>query len=459
MSSFLRQVNQTILRHALIASGDRILIGVSGGPDSMALLHALWELREDWKISLIVCYLNHGLRPEAEEEESFVGKAAGTLGIPFLAGKADVRALRKEKRLSLQEAAREARYAFLQETARACRADKIALGHTADDQAELVLMRLLRGSGSRGLAGIPPQRGHLFIRPLIGVWRNDVEFFLHEKKISFRDDPSNRSSRFLRNRIRHELLPLLENYNPRIRPILVQMADRFRLEEEYWQILVQEKFPAVVRGQKKGSLDLDIRALEECPLPLRLHLYRQAVEQILGHLRRFSFPHFMAMEKLSRNPEPNKEIRLPCGILAAKRYQVLKISLGEEKAVDFVRPVPGPGVVEIPEIGRQMRFSIHRRSGEEKFGDSSVAFLDGEHIHFPLLLRSLRPGDRFQPLGMDGEKKVKDFFIDLKIPLSRRRRIPLLFSQDQLLWIAGLRIDHRFRLTPQTRQVLKAELL
>ncbi len=459
MSSFLRKVNQTILRHELLACGDRILIGVSGGPDSMALLHALGEFRKDWKISLIVCYLDHGLRPEAAEEKSFVAKAAADLGVPFLPGKADVRALKREKRLSLQEAAREARYDFFQETARECRADRIALGHTADDQAELVLMRLLRGAGGRGLAGIPPQRGRLFIRPLIEVWRKDVESFLREKGIPFREDSSNRSLQFLRNRIRHELLPLLENFNPRIRQILVQMADRFRLEEAYWQILVQEKFPAVLRSQKEGTLELDIPALNEYPLAMRLHFFRQAVQQILGHLRRFSASHFIAMENLCQNSEPNKEIRLPCGVQANKRYQVLKISLSREETLDFEKTIPGPGTIEIPEIGRQMRISVHRREGEVAFSDPFVALLDGENIHFPLTIRSLRPGDRFRPLGMDGEKKVKDFFIDHKIPLHQRRRIPLLFSQDQLLWIAGLRINHRFRLTAQTCQVLKAELL
>jgi len=167
----------------------------------------------------------------------------------------------------------------------------------------------------------------------------------------------------------------------------------------------------------------------------------------------------MALENLSQNPEPNKKIRLPYGIRASKTYQVLKISLGGEEILEFERSVPGPGATEIPEIGREMRISAQRRTGEEALGNRWVAFLDGEHIQFPLTIRSFRPGDRFQPLGMDGEKKVKDFFIDHKIPLGQRRRIPLLFSQDQLLWIPGLRIDHRFRLTAQTRQVLKAELL
>jgi len=427
----------------------------------MALLHALEEIRQEWGLSLMVAYLDHGLRPEAAEEKAFVCKAAVDLGLPFVAGKRDVRALKKERRLPLQEAAREARYSFLVEIARESKADKIALGHTANDQAELVFMRILRGSGTRGLAGIPPKRNEVFIRPLITIWRKDIETFLREKNIPFREDASNRSLHFLRNRIRQELLPELEKYNPRIRQTLVQMADHFRLEEEYWQTLVLEKLPSVVRSQRRGSLSLDIPSLAAFPIPLRLRLFRQAVEEVLGHLRGFGFSHFWAIENLWQNSEPNKRIRLPHGIQVYKSYQALKISLEEEKVVPFEYAVSGPGIVKILESGKKMRFSIlEKRGGERAFGDSSrTALLEYDRLHFPLIIRSLHPGDRFQPLGMEGEKKVKDFFIDNKIPLIERRKIPLLFFQGQLLWIAGLRIDHRFRLKPESRQALKVEIL
>jgi len=460
VSSFIRKVQKTILRFALLAGGERVLIAVSGGPDSMALLHALEGIRHEWGLSLIVAYLDHGLRPEAAEEKAFVRKAAADLGLPFVAGKRDVRALKKERRLPLQEAAREARYSFLVEIARDSKADRIALGHTANDQAELVFMRILRGSGTRGLAGIPPKRNEVFIRPLITIWRKDIETFLRGKNIPFREDPSNRSLYFLRNRIRQKLLPELEKYNPRIRQTLVQMADHFRLEEEYWQTLVQEKLPSVVRSRSRGSLSLDIPAVAACPIPIRLRLFRQAMEEVLGHLRGLGFAHFWSIENLWQNPEPNKRIRLPHGIQVYKCYQALKISLEEETIVPFEYAVSGPGIVEILESGKKMRFSILKRRRERGFDDSPhTALLEYDRLHFPLTIRSLHPGDRFQPLGMEGEKKVKDFFIDNKIPLIERRKIPLLFFKGQLLWIAGLRIDHRFRLKPETRQTLKVEIL
>jgi tRNA(Ile)-lysidine synthase len=463
VTSFLRKVHQTITRFKLLGRGERILIGVSGGADSMALLHALAEIRHEWGISLMVAYLDHGLRREAAEERVFVGKAAADLGLPFVAGKADVGALKRERRLPLQEAAREARYTFLMKAARDAQSDKIALGHTADDQAESVLMRILRGSGARGLSGIPPKRGEIFIRPLIAVGRGEIESYLRQKNISYRDDVSNRNLHFLRNRIRRELLPELEKYNPQIRRILVQMADHFRMEEEYWRTWVQERLSTGGHDPGKGILILDIPGLAGLPIPLRLRLFRGAIEKILGHLRGFGFSHFWAIENLWQNPAPNKEIRLPNGIRVFKSYEVLKISFEGEKIGSFEFAVPGPGIVELRETKERMRFSILKKAEvkiSKRAEDSSrIAFLEYDRLHFPLTVRSFRAGDKFQPLGMEGGKKVKDFFMDRKIPLVERRKIPLLFSDDKLLWVGGLRIDHRFRVKPTTRQVLRVEIL
>jgi len=425
----------------------------------MALLHARWDMRRESRLALVVAYLDHGLRSEAAAEQSFVRQTAAVLGLPFVTARADVRALREKMHLPLQEAAREARYGFFLKAACEFSAEKIALGHTADDQAESVLMRLLRGSGTRGLAGIPPKRDERIIRPLIEVWRREVESFLRERNIPFREDASNRSLHFLRNRIRHELVPLLETYNPRIRQILLQTAERFRLEEEYWQRLILEKISSLGRNQEAGGVSLDIPRLAELPVPFRLRIFRRAVETILGHQRGFSFPHFQAVESLWQNPAPHKKIRLPHGITISKSYGELSFSLGEKEPAVFEYTVCQPGILEIPEIRREMRFSIRDKAGEEAFGDSpGKVLLEGDHLQFPLTVRSFRAGDRFQPLGMEGEKKVKDFFIDQKIPLTQRREIPLLFFQNQLLWIAGLRLDHRFRLKPESRRVLQVEL-
>ncbi len=426
----------------------------------MTLLHALWEIRGDFHLSMVVAHLDHGLRPEGEKEANFVRKGAGKLGIPFFHRKGDVRAWQKEKGLTTQEAARELRYAFLREIAKTHKASKIALGHTADDQAESILMRILRGAGTRGLSGIPPVREGVFIRPLIEVWREEVESFLKEKKVAFLQDPSNQSDQYLRNRVRHELLPLLEGYNPRVRQNLVQMADLFRAEEEFWEDLLEEKFLTVIRNRRKDFVALDIPSLTTQPLPVRFRCFRTAIEKVQGHLRRVSLPHILAIENLLKSREPNKILKLPQGLCVTKAYQVLNFSRAKEEMIPFEHPVPGPGYMEIQEIGRAMRFDFLTRKRKVPLEDSpNIALLDFDDLNFPLTIRSFRPGDRFQPLGMEGEKKVKNMFIDCKIPSFQRKRIPLLCQGERLLWVAGVRIDHRARIKPETQRILRVEFL
>ena len=460
MHRLILHFRKTIRKYGMLQPGEKVVDGVSGGADSMALLHALWETREDFRTSLVVAHLDHGLRPQGEREANFVRKAAGKLRIPFFHRKEDVRAWQKESGLSTQEAAREVRYAFLQDVARANKASKIALGHTADDQAESMVMRFLRGSGTRGLSGIPPVRGGIFIRPLIEVQRQEVESFLQEKKVAFLQDPSNQSDQYLRNRVRNELLPLLRTYNPRVHQTLVQMADLFRTEEEFWQEHVEEEFPKVVRNRRKDGITLDIPSLAALRLPVRLRCYRLAIEKVQGHLRRVGLPHILATEKLREGQDPNKIIKLPGGLYVTKAYHALNFSRSEEKAIPFAHPVPGPGYVEIQEIGRGMRFEFQPRRRKVTLEDSpNVAHIDFDNLDFPLTVRSFRPGDRFQPLGMEGEKKLKNLFIDCKIPVLQRKRIPLLYQGERLLWVAGIRIDHRVRLKPETQRILRVEVL
>ncbi len=460
MHPLILRCRKTIRKFEMLSPGDNVVIAVSGGADSMALLLALGEMREEFHISLSVAHLDHGLRAEGEEEASFVREAAQTVGAPFLQGRANVRALQKEKGLNLQEAAREARYAFLLDAARETGATRIALGHTADDQAESVLMRILRGAGPRGLSGIPPVRDRIFIRPLIEIWRSEVESFLQERRRGFLQDPSNVSGRFLRNRIRREVLPVLENYNPRIRHTLAQMAEFFRGEERFWQELVQEKFSPLVQSRQKGTLSLHVPSLSSHPLPLRLQCIRRAIEEVQGNLRRIGLPHIRAAETLLEGRGPNREVHLPQGLKVARSYDLLVFSREEEELPPFEHAVNGPGLVNIPEIGRALRFdflSNGKRISPEN--SPAVAMLDFDHLLFPLTVRSFKAGDRFQPLGMQGEKKIQDLFVDCKIPAAQRRQIPLLFRADRLLWVVGLRIDHRSRVKPQTKQVLRVEYL
>lgn len=459
MVTLPRQVQKTIGKYELLQPGERVVVAVSGGPDSMALLRVLWELRQEYRLSLIVAHLNHGLRPESEEEKIFVQKATAALGLPFFSQRTDVRAWQRKENLTLQEAAREARYSFLTEVAQKHKAGKVALGHTADDQVESVIMRFLRGSGTRGLAGIPPVRGGIFIRPLIECWRQEIEDFLRERKITYLIDSSNRTLQFLRNRIRHELMPLLKEYNPNLPHTLWQMAAIFRTEEEYWEDFLKAQFLSFVRQQKKETLTLDIPLLQNQPLAIQWRVIRQAIRECLGHLRRIGFVHIMEITRLITSEEPNKSLFLPHGLRVLKSYQALTFSRHPEQISPFVYQVSGPGYLEIPEIGRGMYFAIIPRPPLEKErGVSHIALIDFDGVDFPLTVRSFRPGDRLQPLGMEKEKKIKDLFIDLKIPPAQRLKTPILLKDEQVLWVAGLCLDQRARVKPETKRVLRVEI-
>ncbi len=460
MHSFVLKVRRTIDKYAMLQPDDRVVVGVSGGADSMALLHVLAELRRELRLSLFVAHLDHGLRAEGPAEESFVRQAAEDLGVPFLSRKGGVRKKQEQERLTLQEAAREVRYSFLLESARLYQATKIALGHTADDQAESILMRLLRGSGTRGLGGIPPLRDPLIIRPLLESWREEVESFLRARKVDFLTDPSNRSLHYLRNRIRHELLPLLRRYNSRLPQTLVQMAEIFRAEEDFWQNLVKEKFSALVKGQNKFSITLGIPSLRDQPLALRLRSLRYAIEKTTGNLRGIGLTHILSVDQLLYHPEPNQSLRLPRGLLVTKAYLDLTLAKSPEEISSFEIPVAGPGDWKIPEIHRKMKFEVLTSPPAViSQGPPEVALLDYDQVSFPLIIRSFKAGDRLQPLGMESEKKVKDLFMDCKIPARQRKKIPLLFHRDRLLWVAGLRLDHRVRVQPRTRRILRVEFV
>ncbi len=240
------------------------------------------------------------------------------------------------------------------------------------------------------------------------------------------------------------------------------MAELFRAEESYWQALVEERFPGLVRNQKKHALTLDIPPLLKQPFPLRLRILRFATEKLLGNLRRMNLVHFLSMDQLLKRPEPNQRLCLPRGLTLVKAYQALTLAHSQEKKEEiaaFEHKVLGPGIIAIPEIGRSLRLEL-KEAGPlgGKAHAANVALLDGDAISFPLTLRSIQPGDRFQPLGMEGDKKVKDLLIDCKIPVPERKKIPLLLEGDRLLWVGGIRIDHRARLKPQTRRILFAEL-
>jgi len=460
----LRKAAAAITAHTMLDRGDHVIAGVSGGADSVALLCVLCSLQKKWGLRLTVAHLNHMLRGGAARREvAFVRELAGRRGLRCIVGERDVRAVKAETGCSLQEAARIARYRFFYELREELGAQKIALGHTANDQAETLLMWLIRGTSGAGLAGIPPVRDGLFIRPLLAVTRSEIEAYLAQQQVSFIPDSSAGEPHYLRNKIRHQLMTLLEKeYNPRMVQTLSRLAELVRADNEVLDRRVREIVAPLLASRNERGASCPVAFIAGQPAPLRGRIIKAALAGLKGGGQGIYHQHVTAVDRLAGGAGRSRTIQLPAGWSATREYDRL-IFMREKPlqqhycyAVDRV-----PARVSIAEIGRDMILAVEdlqEPAAELLAREKKIDFLDYDALQLPLTVRTWRPGDRFHPLGMSGSKKLKDFFIDNKISPRLRRSIPVLLSRDTIVWVGGLRIDDRFRLRETTRRVLKITL-
>jgi tRNA(Ile)-lysidine synthase len=465
-----RLVDEALTKHGLIAEGESVLIGVSGGPDSVALLHLLLDRVPARRLHLGIAHLNHQLRDGADRDEEFVRQLAGDLGLPFHGHRADVRAWQARCRLSLEEAARQVRYAFFEEVCAANGYAKIALGHHADDNAETLMLHLLRGSGRLGLAGIPAIRAGVTIRPLIFATRSDIADYLRTRGIPYVSDPTNTDDAFFRNRIRHRLIPDLErDYHPGMRAILSRTALILRAEEEWLDSLVEPIYGSLLTAEGEGRVGLSAPALVRLPLAAARRVVRKALIQVKHDLRRVAFAHVEQVLELARRTTDAGPLHLPGHVYVRRQGDEIIVSraegaggrpLPDETPRDFEYRLAGCGGLTIQETGDCIRLSEVAAAAIPELAGCcpQTAYLDMAAVEFPVIVRNFRPGDRFSPLGMAGTQKLKKYFIDHKVRRAERRRCPLLISRGRLLWVAGHRMDHLAGLSRQTRRVLKAEL-
>ena len=435
-----------------------MVVGVSGGPDSMCLLDMLHALVPEFDLELIVAHFNHGLRPRDDEKETrFVAETARTRDLTFTTEKADL--LLNARRGSLEERARQARYAFFESIRDAHRAQKIALGHTLNDQAETVLMRLLRGSGSAGLAGIPPVRGNTIIRPLIDLTRSEIASYLQHKHLTYVVDPTNRDVTFMRNNIRWRLLPMLETFQPRIVPMLGQMANIMRRNETWQMSEARAWLKAHATIKKHERIDLPLGPFRMLPAAMHPQVIRCALNMVAGHLRRIGFRHLDAMARMVQGTRPQARMNLPHHWVCIRDYDRLVFCRQPPKKLErYSYEINGPGIFPLEALGATLTLEALPREALRSYGASPwTACLDGDRLSYPLTIRNYQTGDRFIPLGMRGHKKLQDFFVDLKIPSDLRKRAPVLICQDKVVWVCGLRIDDRFKVTPKTETILKVE--
>ncbi|MDI6815666.1 MAG: tRNA lysidine(34) synthetase TilS [Actinomycetota bacterium] len=459
-SSFFDRVLKTINNHGMLRGGESVLVAVSGGPDSVVLLHVLKRLQPVLDLDLIVFHLNHKLRGlEADEDARFVGEFAAGMGLKAMLVEADVRLLMKQERFSLEEAAREARYREMERLAVELGIDKIALGHHADDRVETFLMRLLRGTGLEGLGSIKPVRDG-YIRPLIDETKSEIFQYIEDNSLEYRVDSSNQDESILRNRIRHNLMPLLGEYNPRLQETLLNTIDIISEDQAFIEEIVAGIFSKHAQ-REPGLIKLPIVEIINQPLAIERRLIRLAIRSVKGDLRGVEFKHVDAIVSGLRKGSGNMEIDLPGQIIARAEYEQLVIGereLFEPLGIESIK-LTVPGVTRIDALGVEIKAELVEPAGLVFERNGDIAHLDAAVAGLGLKLRVRRPGDSFRPFGMSGEKKLQDLFVDKKISKRERNRVPIIESDGKIAWVAGFRIDDSFRVTEQTKEVLILSLL
>jgi tRNA(Ile)-lysidine synthase len=453
----LAAFKKAVLDGRLIVPGDRVLAAVSGGPDSVALAALLLKLREEMPLEIRLAHFNHRLRDEAGEDERFVGDLARRWVLPLTAESADVRAFAARKKFNLEEAARDLRYAFLRRAASAVGATKIATGHTMTDQAETVLMRLMRGTGLSGLAGIAPVVAGApcpIIRPLLGISGPDLRAWIEAEGLPFREDASNRDRRFLRNRIRAELLPELERrYEPRVVAHLARLAAIAREDDELLGGFVRELADEFIL-RKGREISLDLKTLPLLLPALARRVAREFLREIAGDLRDVSYEDVGSLLALGEGRE-----------FALRKGLVLRRELGRVGLKKRTPPAPrsyevrwdGRGELVLPAAGLILRGVLRKADGcgrSFKNDDRTRADLDATSLAFPLVIRSRKPGDLYRPLGAPGRKKLKEILRAKRIAAVDRDRLPVVLSRGRIVWVPGLPVAEASKISGTTTSVL-----
>jgi tRNA(Ile)-lysidine synthase len=476
MDAFVKQMEKTIREERMFVPGTRLVAGVSGGADSTALACALSVLAPAWRLSLFLAHLNHGLRAEeADADEEWVKGLGARLCLPVIAGR-----LGPAPGSNVEAWAREERYRFLAATALAQNASHVALGHHADDNAETVLLNLLRGAGTAGLAGIAPvrqaetPRGKLVIvRPLIRVRRAEILAYLERQGLDFRSDASNQDPRFLRNRVRHQLLPLMESLNPEIRSALVHTAEIARRESEL--IAGEAREWLLPYGPaEKGRLTIPLPPLRREPAGRRMAVYREAIRAVNRTLSRVSLAHLKAIERLAGEGPAHGALDLP-GLRVRREYERLHFLAREGAAwegeetrgqgpalsiapAELLLDAPGQALWIGPE-GREYTISAEIVSAPPPdIGPGFVAWLDLDRIAPPLVARSRRQGERYQPAGLAGQAKLKKIMNQLGVPPRFRDRWPLIADAEEILWVPPARPAAKAAPGPRSRRLARLEI-
>ncbi len=430
-----------------------ILVALSGGADSVAMLHALLDLRDSFGYRLAAAHLNHRIRgAESERDEAFVRELCARLGIDLIVERAEGLDAAMP---NLEEAARDARHDFLRRTAERLGAKHVALGHHRDDQAETVLLRMLRGAGIAGLGAMDEAGPYRIMRPMLSLSREDIRAYLRAIGALFVEDSSNDSAALMRNRIRHELIPILEGYAPGVGARLAELSGEMRVLDAY---VTREAMRALDAMRTAGG-ELDLARFASLDAALRTPVLRAFVIERIGSLRRIGRAHLEAMVALIMEGPPNGEISLPSGWRAVREYSRLRVTQKTRRiAREFSVPLALEGTTVVEESGYTFD-SVIVAAEEAKSnmpGDKNTAVFDlAEIATTGLFVRNFIPGDRVRPIGMNGRRKVKEVLIDSKLARERRARVPIVVAADEIVWIPGVVRSERGLLTPASETAVR----
>lgn len=457
------RVIKNVYKHKLIKENDNIILGLSGGPDSMVLLHILLYVRERISFNLVVAHINHGVRgEEALKDEKFTEKVAKELGLDFFSTKADMVGLAKEKNISEEEAGREIRYGFFRELIKELGHGKIAVAHNRNDQAETLLMRIMRGTGIDGLAGMSFKSDDI-IRPILDINRWEIEKYVEDNSIETVVDKTNLETIYSRNKVRLELIPYIkENFNPNIIDTLFRLSENAKLDSSFLEECSGKVYKSISK-EKSASVVMKSDLFMEEDKAVKNRIIRKAIYNLIHTLQGIEEVHISSVVDLFNKGETGKRIDLPNNLLAKVSYNNLII---EKNINEDMAEVCENKEETILQIGQnyleEYKLEINLKIIDRKYINfknvsSNVKFFDYDIMNEEIWIRTRNPGDRFAPIGMKGRKKIKDYFIDEKIPRDLRDEIPLLMCGENIIWVIGYRMSEDYKVKKETRNVLRVE--
>ncbi len=461
----IEKVLKTIKKHKLIQAGESVVVGVSGGPDSVCLLHILNRIAEQMNIKVFAVHINHMLRgDESDADEDYVKEFCKELKIDFFAEALNVEEIAKKKAISIEEAGREARYEQFRIYAGKTGATKIAVAHNKNDQAETVLMNIIRGAGLDGLKGMEYKRGQI-IRPLLDIERSEIENYCVENSLKPRIDSSNTKSVYTRNKIRLELVPYIDRlFGTNISDSVCRLAANVKDDIDYIEGKVRTLYGEYVIKSEKEEVWLDSERMKNYHSALIKRIIRNAVKTVKGDLKGIESKHVESVAELCLNGKTGSVVCLINKIRAEKSYNTLKIYVlkNREPLRYFEGMLSIPGVNYIENLKSYIEACITERSGDfpgmgEADGRCPVQFFDYEKLKTGIYIRYRKEGDIFKPFRSNGTKKLKEYFIDKKIPRDLRESIPLISMGNEIVWVIGYKISDKFKVTENTKYILKLE--